>query len=190
LLTTTIVLALQHPLYVISNVAFQTRNENKMDKDLQNAAHRYFSAHCFNAAWDLIDNSDRTPDEEEAMINLCHASLWHWSQRVDCTNRHRSIGYWQASRVYAVLRRADRARHYAELSLQWSGADDPFLTGYAYEALARAEAIRGDLQKMRDYLKSAIENADRISDADDRNRLIDDIKSIEGVNGLMTPEPV
>jgi len=157
-----------------------------MDEELQYAAHRHFSTHCFNAAWDLIDKPERTPNEDEAMINLCHASLWHWSQRVDCTSRHRSIGYWQASRVYALLRHADRARHYAELSLQSSGAEDPFLTGYAYEALARAEAVCGDQHKMRDYVQMAIENANRVSDADDRNRLLDDIKSI----GLMAPESV
>jgi hypothetical protein len=27
------------------------------------AAHKYFSAHCFNAAWDLIEKKDRTPAE-------------------------------------------------------------------------------------------------------------------------------
>ena len=25
------------------------------------AAHRYYSVHCFNAAWDLLDKEERTP---------------------------------------------------------------------------------------------------------------------------------
>lgn len=152
-----------------------------MSEELQNGAHQYFSAHCFNAAWELIDKADRTSEEAETLINLCHASLWHWSQRGECTSRHRSIGYWQLSRAYAVLRRAESARQYAELSLQWSGGEDPFVTGYAYEALARAEAIRGNLPEMREYIQMATENANRVSDAKDRELLIDDIKDIEGV---------
>jgi hypothetical protein len=31
-----------------------------MNEELQIAAHQHFSAHCFNAAWDLIDKPERT----------------------------------------------------------------------------------------------------------------------------------
>ncbi|MCB1076937.1 MAG: hypothetical protein KDM64_03820, partial [Verrucomicrobiae bacterium] len=44
-------------------------------------AHRFFSAECFNRAWDLIDKADRSAEEDDEMRALCHASLWHWTQR-------------------------------------------------------------------------------------------------------------
>jgi len=45
-------------------------------------AHKFFSAHCFNSAWELIDKPERTPEENEQMIQRTMASLWHWTQRV------------------------------------------------------------------------------------------------------------
>ena len=45
-------------------------------------AHQFFSAHCFNSAWELIDKPERTPEENEQMIQRTMASLWHWTQRV------------------------------------------------------------------------------------------------------------
>ena len=62
--------------------------------DLQ-VAHRYFSATCFNQAWELIDKPERTAEEDEAMVQLSLASTWHWTQREDCTPANLSIGYWQ-----------------------------------------------------------------------------------------------
>ena len=56
-------------------------------------AHQHFSAHCFNSAWELIDKPERTPEENEQMIQRTMASLWHWTQREDCTNQKLSIGY-------------------------------------------------------------------------------------------------
>ncbi len=78
-------------------------------------AHRFFSAQCFNDAWDLVGKADRTPGEDEYLISVCHASLWHWRCRADCTGRHLSIGYWQLSRVYALVGEAANSRKYGEL---------------------------------------------------------------------------
>ena len=89
----------------------------KPDFDLT-AAHRYFAAECFNRAWDLIDKPVRTPEEDQDMIHLNQASLYHWSQREDCTNRNLSVGNWQASRIYALLGQADNARRKQNKSLE------------------------------------------------------------------------
>jgi len=56
------------------------------------AAHKYFAAQCFNAAWDLIEKPDRTPEEDEQMIQLTQTSNWHWTQRDDYTRKYASIG--------------------------------------------------------------------------------------------------
>ena len=56
-------------------------------------AHRYFSAECFNRAWDLIELPARTPEQDRTMLQLGLTSLWHWSQRPDRT----PVG-WRASK--------------------------------------------------------------------------------------------
>jgi len=63
------------------------------------AAHKYFAAHCFNTAWELIEKPSRTTEEERLMVALNQASIFHWLNRADCDRRRLSIGYWQASRI-------------------------------------------------------------------------------------------
>ena len=152
----------------------------KHDFELQ-AAHKYFSAHCFNAAWDLIDKPDRTPEEDQQMIQLNHASMWHWTQRDDFTRKNASIGYWQASRIYALIGEADNARKYGQLCLEVSDSDElePFYLGYAYEALARAESVAGNKEDINQYLKKAREAARRVKKSDNRKWLEDDLDTIE-----------
>lgn len=144
------------------------------------AAHKYFAVKCFNAAWDLIDNSNRTAAQDEEMLRLAMASVWHWTQRDDCTPQNLSVGYWQVSRIYAILKRADDARRYGQMSLEVSQSEGvgPFHRGYALEALARAEAVAGNRARMESYLSQAQRLADAISDAEERKLLVDDLKTI------------
>jgi len=143
-------------------------------------AHRYFSAECFNRAWDLIDKPSRTPEEDRQMLQLGLASLWHWSQRPDHTPINLSVGHWQVSRIYSLLGMADEARRYAGLSLQYAqdGGDFPFYLAYAYEALARAESVGGDKARMMEYLQQARALSDRVPDPDDKKQLLADLASI------------
>ena len=150
------------------------------DFDLQ-AAHKYFSAWCFNHAWDLIAKPNRTPAEDEEMLNLGLASLWHWTQRKDHTLVNLSVGYWQVSRIYALLGQAENSRKYGRLSLDILQGEEvlPFYVGYAYEALARAEAVAGNQAKMEEYLKKARRVAEILPDPEDKKQLLDDLATIQ-----------
>ncbi|MBM3152555.1 MAG: hypothetical protein FJZ96_10220 [Chloroflexi bacterium] len=147
--------------------------------DLQQA-HEYFSKTCFNRAWDFLDMASRTAEEDRQMLQLGLASLWHWSQRSDCTPTHTAIGAWQVSRIYAVLGKPDEARQYGESSLQASQSDGvpPFYMGYAYEALARAEAVAGEQSKMMEYLSLARQASEKVADPQERKALLDDLATI------------
>ncbi len=142
------------------------------------AAHKFFSANCFNAAWEYIDKAERTAEEDEMMIGLAHASVWHWTQRTDCAETNMSIGYWQLSRVYALAGMADNARRYGQLCLDTAPADQPFFVGYAYEALARAESVAGNAEKSNEYLAQAKEQAASVTDAEDKKLLDDDLGAL------------
>src|SRR5262245_27264138 len=106
-----------------------------MNQSDRSAAHRQFSSECFNKSWELIDRAVRSATDDEQMLLASLASLWHWTQRADCTDQNLSIGYWQVSRVYSHLGQADNARRFGELSLQRSGKLPPFFLAYAHEAL-------------------------------------------------------
>lgn len=144
------------------------------------AAHRYFAADCFNKAWDLMDKDDRTSEEDDEMLRLSLASHYHWTQRPDYDATVASVAYWQTSRIYALLGRAQDARRYGELCLQASRQDGvgAFYLGYAYEALARAAALAGDAGQAQVYIVEAQRCAEAVADADDRQALLDDLGAI------------
>ena len=45
---------------------------NKSNDFDKKAAHKYFSAACYNRAWDLIGKSDRTPEDTGSRCMECH----------------------------------------------------------------------------------------------------------------------
>ena len=128
--------------------------------------------------WELIDKPDRSPDDDRLMVSMCHASLYHWQQRPDCTPRSLSIGYWQLSRVHALLKQADNARYYGQHALTHSQNEDLFYLGYAHEALARAEALAGNRVEAEQHLAAARELASQVTDKDERGLLEMDLATV------------
>lgn len=153
---------------------------NPPDFDLS-LAHKYFSAYCFNGTWDLINKTERTPDEDEQMLLLTMASTWHWTQREDCTATNMAIAYWQIARVYALLRQVENARRYGQMCLDTSMQEgvEPVYTGFAYEALARAEMVAGGRDQMQHYLDEAFRAAALVTDEEDKELLVADLKTIQ-----------
>jgi hypothetical protein len=140
--------------------------------------HTLLSTDCFNRAWQLIDKKDRTPEEDERMISLAHASLSHWRMRTDCTDRNLSIGYWQISHVYALLGQASDADRYGELCLQVSREEPPFYLAYAHESLARAAMLNKQREHFDMHLTKAKSLAVHVSDAAERNALEHDLEGL------------
>jgi hypothetical protein len=151
---------------------------NAPEFDLE-AAHKYFAAHCFNRAWDLIEKKDRTPEDDRMMVAMNQASLFHWSQRPDNDDRRRSVGYWQASRIQALLGNAVEARRHADVCLSHSHKLEPFYLGYAYEALARSAKLAGNAAESVEFLAAATEQAGLVSRKEDRALLEADLDSLQ-----------
>jgi hypothetical protein len=128
----------------------------------------------------LIDKANRTPEEDEEMIELALAAHWHWSQRKDCTAVNHSIGYWQISRVYAILGQGQNALRYSQLCLDVSRAGDvaPFFLGYAHECRARAELISGNLSEAKQHLQEARRLSAQVTDTQDREQLLADLDTV------------
>jgi len=144
------------------------------------AVHRFYSAACYNQAWDYIDKVDRTPSDNETMIELSLASVWHWKQRPDCTDQNLAVGYWQVSRIYCLVGQVENASRYGRLSLEAARQEgvEKFALGYAYEALARAGALAKDKTQMQTHLAEAYQVARQMTDLDDREQLLADLDTI------------
>jgi hypothetical protein len=142
------------------------------------AAHRYFAAECFNRTWDWIDKPARSADEDNQMLMSAFASLWHWYQRPDCTRQNLSVGYWQLSRVYALLKQPGPAMQYATRCLEYSQGEPPFYAAYAYEAVARAEAVAGNFAQTREAIAQARALSDQMADAESKQVFLADLNNI------------
>lgn len=151
-------------------------NAEPMDADEE----RRLAASLFNATWTLLEKENRSPDEDDAMLHMAHASAHHWRQVGKAENFARSE--WQCSRVYAVLRRPEPCLHHAQRVLgicQENGLGD-FDLAFAYEALARGHAITGDAEHSRAYTEQALAAAEDIKEDDDRELLLTDLETIPG----------
>ena len=147
--------------------------------DIQ-AAHIHFSTETFNRAWEYIENADhRSPDDGLTMLHTAIASLWHWSQRGDVTAKNLSVGYWQVSRVFNLIKQPNNARTYGLLALKYAEDLEPFYKGYAYETLARAEMIAGNRVIMMVYLEKAHTMTRLVADEEDQQLLLKDLESIQ-----------
>jgi hypothetical protein len=146
----------------------------------EKAWHRRTGVDLFNHVWSLLENPGRTPAEDDEMLHAAHASRHHWAQIGAPVNLAR--GEWQISRVYSVLGRPEGARYHAQRSLeicQANGIGD-FDLAFAYEALARAVSLGGSREEVQHYLGLARQAAEQIAEADDREILLKDLKTIPG----------
>jgi tetratricopeptide (TPR) repeat protein len=142
------------------------------------AGHRYFSANAYNSAWDYIRLPERAEEETEAMLHAAHASFWHWMHRPDLTPTNLAIGYWQLARVYTLAGEPETALRYAGRSLEASNATELVFQGFAYEALARAEAARGDMEAAAAHKARALALAQQVEDPEDRLLLMNDLDTL------------
>jgi tetratricopeptide (TPR) repeat protein len=143
---------------------------------------RLLAAQLFNETWRLLEQQDRSRQDDDRMIHTAHASRYHWGQVPAATPAHLARGEWQISRVYAVLGRPEPALHHARRVLelcQENGIGD-FDLAFAYEALARACAVAGDAAQAREHTGQALAAAAGIADDEDRQLLLTDLDTIPG----------
>lgn len=135
----------------------------------------------FNETWDLMDKTDRTPQENSLMMDKAHASSLHWqlSEAYEPVNGARS--QWQLARVYALLGMGEGALCHAESSLRLCEANGirDFDLAFAYEAVARAHAICSNADKADEYIALAQKASEGIEKAEDKAYVLAEIATIK-----------
>ncbi len=145
-------------------------------------AHRHFAPSCFNKTWELLDQFDGETVGKHAdeLVATAVASLWHWMQREDVTERNLSVGTWLLARVYATVERHDEAIYWGKRSLALAGeaGSAPFYVGYAHEALARAYQSL-DAQRAQKHLATAHALAEEVENEENRQLLLEDLQQLQ-----------
>jgi hypothetical protein len=139
---------------------------------------RTLAADLFNQAGTLMEQVDRTRKDDDRMLHAAHASRYLWGEVGLPLNRAR--GDWQLSRVYCLLGCAEPALHLAQRCLDecLANALGGFDLAYAHEAMARAQAVAGDLASAAVSRRDAEQSAATIAAADDRALLVADLATL------------
>jgi tetratricopeptide (TPR) repeat protein len=142
-------------------------------------AQKEFAKRTNGQVWKLLEKTDRTPPEDEEMEYAAFASLYHWLQAG--TQVHHQRGEWLIAHVYTILGQAESAMKHANRCLELTEAHknqmEDFDIAYAYEGMARANALSGNREVAKKYLELAESAGDEISNAESKNIFVSDLNS-------------
>jgi hypothetical protein len=112
--------------------------------------HRRFAIELFNRSWDLLEQPERTADDDAEMLAAAFGSAFHWAQVGTAENR--ALGDHQIAKVASHVGQPALALHYARRALEAMelGRFGDWQLAAAYEGMARACAAVGDVAG-RDY---------------------------------------
>ena len=142
--------------------------------------HRKVAAECFNRTWDYLEKKNRSPEDDQIMLTLAHASRYHWNVIGKPLNF--AIGDWQISRAYSALNQPDLAIHFAKTSLQMCRKNNlsGWLLASAYEGMARAYIAAKDYRLAREYVdKASLQLRSEVVDEEDLKTVSDQIDETE-----------
>jgi DNA-binding transcriptional MerR regulator len=173
---------LQH---VLHHLSVATTKESLMSAPpappaLDQETERALAVGLFNRTWELIETLDRSVEQDAEMIHTAHASRYHWGNVGEPMRLAR--GEWQVARVYATLGRGEPALWHANrclaiLEAAVGGIEDWDLPA-AYEGLARASAVAGDLAARDSWATRARDALAAIADPEDRRIIEGDLATL------------
>jgi DNA-binding transcriptional MerR regulator len=142
--------------------------------------HKRLGIDLFNKTWTLMEKEGRTAEEDDEMLHCTHASAYHWMHVGTAANRARSE--WQCSRVNAILHRPEAALAHARRCLELVESEPDVMEEFdlpaAYEALARAHLVAGDLTEARRYRELGVAETAKIAGEEDRRIMEADFATI------------
>jgi hypothetical protein len=142
--------------------------------------HRQLGVDLYNYTWTVLEQKDRTRDDDDELLNATHASAYHWSHAPEAGPQNAARSQWQISRVNAVLGRGAAALYHAERCLEHcteNGIGDWDLAA-AYEAVARAHRVMGNDAEFRRNLELGREALAQIANEEDREHIEEDLDSL------------
>ena len=141
-----------------------------------NEAHTYFAHFTNNRVWELLQKTNRSQAENDEMLHAAHACAYHW--KFAGTAVHQQRGEWLISHIHAVLGHGNEALRHAQrcFELTESNRDlmQDFDIAYAFEGMARAQALLGDHKMAEEFLILAQQAGNAIANEEDRSIFMGD----------------
>ena len=139
-------------------------------------AHKFFAQSINGRVWELLQKLNRSQSENEEMLHGAHACTYHW--KFVGTAVHQQRGEWLISHVHTVLGHGNEALRHAQrcFELTESNRDlmQDFDIAYAFEGMARAQAMLGDHMLAEEFLVLAQQAGNAIADEEDKSIFMGD----------------
>jgi tetratricopeptide (TPR) repeat protein len=140
-------------------------------------AHQHFAKTLNGLVWELMEKPDRSTAESELMLYAAYASAFHWLKAGTGLQHQRAE--WLITRVLIQLGQVDSALRHAsrclDLTHEFAGLMYDFDLAYAYEALARANALAGHRGEALKYLQLAEGRGETIANEEDKRIFLADL---------------
>lgn len=136
--------------------------------DSERAAwHKRFAAECNNRAWELSTAERSTADDRE-MLDVAHASAWHWGKVGTELNRMRAT--MLLAEVHALLGMGERAlAHAEEMRGYFLAHESPdWEVAFSHAIYAHAAHVAGRASEHRDAYAQAEAAIAAIASDEDR----------------------
>jgi hypothetical protein len=141
--------------------------------------HRGLAVSYFNRAWELIDASDRTAEQDRDLLAAAFASRQHW---VDAggTAQNLAVSDWQVAHAASLAGLPDTAMAFASAALERTEAHDlpVWMQASGHEGMARAYAAAGDRSGYDREAARTTELLATVDDAEDRDLISSQLASI------------
>ena len=142
------------------------------------AAQKEFAKKTNGRVWQLLGQATRTSAEDDEMLLTAQASLYHWQQAG--TAVHAQRGHWLLAHVYTLLGDSALALKHAARCLEIAEGHpaemEDFDIAYAYEGLARANALGGNTAEAKVYFDLAKAAGEKISDREGKDIFLGDFQ--------------
>jgi len=131
------------------------------------AWHKRFASECNNRAWELTTATRSAADDRE-MLDVAHASAWHWGKVGGELNRMRAT--MLLAEVHALLGMGERAlAHAEEMRAYFLAQQSPdWEIAFAHAIYAHAAHVAGRASEHRDAYAEAEAALAAIADDEDR----------------------
>ena len=146
---------------------------------LDETHHRELAAETYNAAWDLLDSPDRTPEDDDRALTLAFTSRHHWEE-AGGGDEQLAVGDWFIGHVAAHVGLAGVAQRYSQRALdrvERAGIGG-WLKASVNEGMARAAAVAGNAEDRARYTTLAYEALEAVEDPDEREVIEEQLASI------------
>jgi len=150
-------------------------NSKPSREDQMQEVHQKLAVELFNRSWDILMMEDRGREDEDMLLNMVHASLYHWREIGTPINILR--GEWMVCHVYTLLGHKESSLYHAENVLRLMEEIKPtdWDLAYCYEAMARVKALWGDRAGFEKYYALAVEAGKAIAGEGDRKQFEADL---------------